>query len=204
MSETSSNEKRLQKLRIALHLAGLAVALGIALVAGLVVYKPLHAEEARVRNLTTWTEKFMGSKDEVLHGSDELEKRRLESEILFAESMTRIPETAQKTEFLAQLSGLAADTGLKIHEFRPGDEIDRKTHRELSIHVTAEASYASLCRFLAGLEKVERLTQLTALQVNGGYGTAETYPVSMTVNIFFAPLPVNSEPTGEDDESESR
>ena len=187
-----------------LHLAGLSVALGIALIAGIVVYKPLHAEEVRVRNVTTWTEKFLSRQDELLEDSSKLATRRLESETLFAAAMTRIPETALKTEFLAQLSQLATETGLKIHEFRPGDEVDRKTHRELSIHVTGEASYASLCRFLAGLEKVERLTQLTSLQVNGGFGESDTYPVSMTVNIFFAPLPVKSQSTGEGDEPANR
>ena len=145
---------------------------------------------------------LIGRREEFAEDSNKLQVRRLESEFLFAEAMTRIPETAQKAEFLSQLSQLATTTGLKIHEFRPGDEVDRKTHRELSIHVTGEASDASLCQFLAGLEKVERLTQLTALQVNGSYGgDSDTYPVSMTVNIFFAPLAVISESTGEGDES---
>ena len=187
-----------------LHVACLAVAVGILFVAGFAIYKPVHAEETRVRNVTTSTESFLSRKDEFKKDSTTLETRQRESEILFAEAMTRIPETAQKTEFLSQLSQLAAATGLKIHEFRPGDEVDRKTHRELSIHVTGEASYSSLCRFLAGMEKVERLTQLTALQVNGGYGDVDTYPVSMTVNIFFAPLAVTSDSTGDGNEPASR
>ncbi len=186
-----------------MHLACFAVAVGILLVAGVAIYKPVYAEETRVRNVTTWTENFLSRKDEFKKDSTALRLRQTESEVLFAEAMTRIPETAQKTEFLAQLSQLATATELKIHEFRPGDEVDRKTHRELSIHLTGEASYSSLCRFLAGLEKVERLTQLTALQVNGGYGETDTYPVSMTVNIFFAPLAVTSDSTGEGDEPAS-
>lgn len=200
MSNQSSTDSTLRKLRIILHVACLAVAVGVLLVAGVAIYKPVHAEETRVRNITKSTENFLSRKDEFNNDSTNLETRQRESEILFAEAMTRIPETAQKTEFLAQLSQLAATTELKIHEFRPGDEVDRKSHRELSIHVTGEASYSSLCRFLAGLEKVERLTELTALQVNGGYGETDTYPVSMTVNIFFAPLAVNSEATGEGDD----
>jgi Tfp pilus assembly protein PilO len=204
MSDQSSTDNTLRRMRIMLHVACLAVAVGILFVAGFAIYKPVHAEETRVRNVTTSTESFLSRKDEFKKDSTTLETRQRESEILFAEAMTRIPETAQKTEFLAQLSQLGAATELKIHDFRPGDEVDRKTHRELSIHVTGEASYSSLCRFLAGLEKVERLTQLTALQVNGGYGKNDTYPISMTVNIFFAPLAVSSDSTGEGDEPASR
>ncbi len=108
-----------------------------------------------------------------------------------------------ETEFLAQLSELAAATDLKIHELRPGDEVDQKTHRELPIYLTGETSYDSLCHFLAGLEKVDRLTQLTALQVNAGTGESDTFPVTMTVTIFFAPSAVKSQPAENGDESEN-
>lgn len=201
MNDRSSTDNSLLKLRILLHLACVSVTVGILLGAGVAVYKPVHAEEVRVRNVTGWTENFLSKRGALDENSRKLDARRLESDSLFAEAMTRIPETAEKTEFLSQLSQLASNTGLKIHEFRPGDEVDRKTHRELSIHVTGEASYASLCQFLAGLEKVKRLTQLASLQVNGSYGDTNTYPVSMTVNIFFAPLAVNEPSTGEGDEA---
>jgi hypothetical protein len=67
-----------------------------------------------------------------------------------------------------------------------GEEVDRESHRELSIHVSGEATYPALCRFLSGLEEVERLTRLTSLNVNGSDGGSDVYPVSMTVIIFFA------------------
>ena len=67
-----------------------------------------------------------------------------------------------------------------------GEEVDRESHRELSIHVSGEATCPALCRFLSGLEEVERLTRLTSLNVNGSYGGSDVYPVSMTVIIFFA------------------
>jgi hypothetical protein len=203
MGKRSSVENRIRKPRITLHLAGLVVAVCIAMIAGIAIYEPVLAEAIQIRNVTTWTENFLSPKDEVLQDPDGSDEVRLEAEVLSAEAMSRIPDSVGTTEFLATLSQLAAATDLKIHEFRPGDEVDRTTHRELPIHLTGEASYDSLCRFLAGLEKVERLTQLTALQVNGGFGETDTYPVSMTVNIFFAPLPVEAASTGEGDESET-
>jgi Tfp pilus assembly protein PilO len=201
MSDQSSIDNGLRKLRIALHLTCLSVTLGLVLAAVFVIYRPLHAEEHRVRSDTTGTQKFLNHQDEVAKDSQQRNVHRPESRTLFPEEWTRIPEAAQKTEFLAQLSQLAAQSEVKIHEFRSGDEVVLKTHRELPIHISGEASYAGLCRFLVELEKVERLTELTALHVSGSYGKADTYPVSMTINIFFGPLSDQKELTAGGEET---
>jgi hypothetical protein len=202
MSKQSSAMNCLRKTRSTLHPAGLFVGICIAMIAGIVIYKPVLAEAIQVGNVSTWTENFLNHQDEVLRDPDRSDEIRPEAEVLSAEAMSKIPEFAGKTEFMARLSELAAETDLKIHELRAGDEVDRKTHRELPIHLAGEASYDSLCHFLVGLEKLDRLTQLTTLQVNAGLGETDTFPVTMTVNIFFAPDPAESRSTGEGDESE--
>lgn len=103
--------------------------------------------------------------------------------------MTRIPETAQESEFLAQLSQLAKDTGLTILEFRPGKITDRTTHRELEISLSAHGGYHSLCELLAGLEKLPRLCRVTSLTIDrDSTTTVEQYPVRMSVVVYFQPL----------------
>lgn len=104
-------------------------------------------------------------------------------------AQARIPETAQESEFLAQVSRLAKDTGLTIQEFRPGGITERKTHRELDVALSALGGYRSLCEFLAGLEKLPRLCRVTSLTVNRDTTpTAEHYPVRMNVVVYFQPL----------------
>lgn len=189
MGKPSSAMNCLQKKRSTPHLVGLVVAVCIGMIAGIAVHEPVIAEAIQLRNATTWTENFLNHKETELQAPDTADELRSEPAVLSAEAMTRIPESAGKTEFLTHLSQLAKTTDLKIHELRQGDEVDQKTHRELPIHLTGEATYDSLCHFLAGLEKVERLTQLTALQVTPGIGESDTFPVTMTVTIFFALSP---------------
>ena len=138
MSNQQSSRDDLKHLRLALHLTGLAVALALVVVVGVMIYRPVHAEEARVRSVMAAIEDSLNRKGDVWEDADELENPR------------------------------------------------RESHRELSIHVSGEATYPALCRFLSGLEEVERLTRLTSLNVNGSYGGSDVYPVSMTVIIFFA------------------
>lgn len=189
MGKPSSAMNCLQKKRSTPHLVGLVVAVCIGMIAGIAVHEPVIAEAIQLRHATTWTENFLNHNEVVLQVPDTSDELRSEAGVLSAKAMTRIPESAGKTEFLAHLSQLATTTDLKIHELRQGDEVDRNTYRELPIHLTGEASYDSLCHFLVGLEKVERLTQLTALQVSPGIGESSTFPVTMTVTIFFALSP---------------
>lgn len=186
MGKRSSAMNCLQKTRSTLHPAVLLVATCIATFAGIAIYNPNLAEAIQLRISTPSTAKLLNHDDSVLTTRDKSDEIRLETEVLSAEAISRIPESAGKTEFLAHLSQLAAATGLNIHKLLPGDEVDRKTHRKLPIYLTGETSYDSLCHFLAGLEKADRLTQLTALQVDAGNGESDTFPVTMTVTIFFA------------------
>jgi len=203
MSKQSSVMNCLPKTRSILRLAGMFFAICIAMIAGIAIYQPVLAEAIQVGNVSAWTENFLNHQHEVLRDPDRSDEVRPEAEVLSAEAMSRIPDSVGKTEFLARLSELAAETDLKIHELRAGEEMGRKTHRELPIHLAGEASYDSLCHFLAGLEKLDRLTQLSALQVNGGLGETDTFPVTMTVNIFFASDPAESRSARESDESQN-
>lgn len=189
MGKQSSEMNCLRKKRSTPHLAVLLVAVCMAMVAGIAIYNPTLAKAIQLRNVTPSTENQLNHDEILMPTPDRSDEIGLEAEALSTEAMSRIPESAGKTEFLAHLDRLAATTGSKIHELRLGDAAYRKTHCELPIHLTGEASYHSLCHFLAGLEKVERLTQLTALQVNAGIGESETFPVTMTVKIFFALSP---------------
>ncbi len=143
--------------------------------------------------------RFLSRADEIDARQRELQCLLDQTEEQFAAAVTRIPESAQESEFLAQVSRLAKDTALTIHDFRPDKITERTTHRELEISLSARGTYRSLCEFLAGLEELPRLCRVTSLTIDrDSTPTAEHHPVRMSVVVYFQPL--TSEPGDRNDD----
>lgn len=108
-------------------------------------------------------------------------------ELQWSELIARIPDAPQESEFLAQLSGLARETGMEIREYHPESTFATDTHVELEIALRADGSYGSLCRFLDGVEALPRLCRVTQLDVSTSDEPSESYPVNMKLRLFFTP-----------------
>lgn len=189
MTNSTTRHATERRFRYLMH----AVAAGVTLHLGLLV---INLGVLQAREQQQAVDSQVESLRQFLAGADDIETRRVELQELleqtekqFAAAVTRIPETAQESEFLAQVSRLAQDTDLTIQEFRPGGITERKTHRELEISLSALGGYRSLCEFLAGLEKLPRLCRVTSLTVDRDTTPgAEHYSVRMSVVVYFQPL----------------
>lgn len=85
----------------------------------------------------------------------------------------RLPKGPDETQFLQELSLLAANAHLELSEFRPGSVLDRGTYKEIDLRIRARAPYSNLCQFLAELSEVPRFFRvaqftLTAPSEHGG------------------------------------
>ena len=85
----------------------------------------------------------------------------------FQSLRTKLPETAEESEFLNQLSEMAVATGVTISDFRPGGVSKRTDCKSLELKVRGTASYASLCRWLARLTDLPRVVRVSQLSVSG-------------------------------------
>ena len=185
---TSDPERSMRTFRLMAHLTGCGLVLAIAASAGVFVYRPVMADQRQLDHEIETTQEFLSQGASLKTESQQLKEYLREMERRFEEAVTRIPETARETEFLGQLTELAAQSGLKMRDFRPGNVVERLGYQELAISISADADYSSLCRFLHGLRNLDRLCQVASLNVNDNSGSSGDYPVIMTVAVFFAPL----------------
>lgn len=77
----------------------------------------------------------------------------------------RLPDAPGETTFMQQLSGLAAESGIEISDFRPGSVADRVTCKEMELRFRASGKYAGICRLLAGLRDMPRAVRVSQLTV---------------------------------------
>jgi Tfp pilus assembly protein PilO len=176
---------------------GCVAVLGIASSAGLFVYRPVIVDLQKLDQEIAATQEFLSSEASLRTHSQQLQKHLGEMDRRFEEAITRIPETVRETEFLGQLSDLAGSSGLQMLDFRPVGVVERSGYQELTINISDKANYISLCTFLHGLRNLDRLCQVTSLNVSENAGSSEAYPASLTVAVFFAPLSSDAE-TGDD------
>ena len=195
MADALTNQEREKRLGQSLHVIGALIVVGVATAIGVWGYQPLKAKHTRTGKLLTATQEFVATGDSIESEARLVTQRLKETQTRYEEALRRVPGDTHESEFLSQLSTLAADTQLVIREFRPGSVTHRKTYNEVEIRLSAEGSYSHLCRFLAGLEGLPRLCNVRSLNVSGTGSSVEgRYPIDLTVVVFFAPVEEETTP----------
>jgi len=186
MSKRAS-QRVLQRLDWSICVACLLLVAGLALIAHLTVYRGLDHESRRVHNQIRAGRLFFGTAEEVDGRNAELNSHLASLESHLTELEARIPETAGESDFLAQLARLASRTEVQIRDYRPGAVVDRGSYNDIEISFSANGRYESICRFLAGLESLERLCKVTGLDVAALDDPNQSYPFEVTLSIYFYP-----------------
>lgn len=96
----------------------------------------------------------------------------------------RIPETAQESDFLAQISEAARDKGLAINNFTRGAVTVLDTHSQLQIRLTGEGDYASICGFFEKMASLSRVATVSQMSLSIP-ANSEIYPLDMTMTLYF-------------------
>ena len=182
----NSAQKRLAPLGWSLQVGGLLLTVAIFATA-LFAYQSLDRDCGRLARQVAATSRFFNTGDEIHSDHRDLNQRLSVMEGQLTDLMARIPAARNESDFLAQLAELAHQYELKIRNYRPGVVFEKEKHSEMEIRLSAEDSYQSCCRFLAGLESLSRLCRITHLNISVP-DDAEIYPIEMTLRIYFAPL----------------
>ncbi|MEZ6052687.1 MAG: type 4a pilus biogenesis protein PilO [Planctomycetaceae bacterium] len=187
----NNESQQLKSLGWGLHAAGASVAVALLLGIHGLVLSALRAENTRLEQQITVhsdyndTASMISARHETLRAALTDRQNRLE------ELLTRIPESPRESEFLAQLTQLARQSGMTISQYTPGKAQQEKTHADLEVSLQADASYESICRFLYGLADLPRLCHVTSLSLAAPAPEQTIYPVEMTLRIFYTPFDRN-------------
>jgi len=177
--------RRLRVLSWSLHGLGALIACAILLAAELVGYRPLDAEVAACARETAELQGVIqdGERLRAEHGRlrQELARARERS----ADLIERIPDQPQEADFLAQLSQLADDSGLKIRDYRPGVITLRSSHATMKVDMICAGNYESICTFLDGLAELPRHCTVVRFQIDSA-SQGELYSVELSLELYVA------------------
>lgn len=101
-----------------------------------------------------------------------------------AEVQRRVPRDADAGEFLKQVTRIATDEKLDIKDFTPEKPEMRNGYAEMRVTLRGTGSYASICKFIDRLAKLQRLSKVKDLTVSAE-GNANEYPMTATLVIYF-------------------
>ena len=165
--------------------------LALAIVAGAVYffgYRPLAKADDDAQARAQAIASFLQLRESILADHASASKQLRDCESRRDDLLARIPDAPKAASFLAQISELSNDAGVRIRQFTPGVSRHVGNYVSLEVNVSAEASYDALCRFLDGLTRLPRLSEVTGLSLSDVDSTAEVYPLTLRLRIYYAPL----------------
>lgn len=166
------------------HGVGLAVLVGGGLLVYWIGWGPLQsqcqAESRRIEELERL--KSRAATIQRTHSALQAELASLEARA--AAVRRQVPELPQEAELLTQLTRNEGDEGLKIRDYRRSGVTVRDTHAELRVVLKGVGDYRSLCAFVDGLEKLDRLVVVESFGVRED-PREDAYPVDLTLVLYY-------------------
>lgn len=180
---------------LGLHLAGCLSLLLIGGGAYLMLIDPLSQSIADAGQETQRLSRLVRTGASIQTRHQELSETLQHLKERTARVQERIPAGSQEAEFLEQLSEIARQRDITITDYRRQQVIEQETHWQLTVEVSADGDYPSLCEFLAGLHQLPRITSVTRMEIDGAAEKNERYPLRLNLVLYFGlkPAPVAEE-----------
>ena len=183
--DSSSTESRLRTLRVMLHVSGAAGLVTLLVVAWSFLIRPIDAQRRVTSQRMARLETTLDAADEIRGEHASLSERLSTDRDQEAALQARIPDDPAEAEFLALASELAAETGLKIQDYRPGKPVEEPSCSSLEVQLICEGDYASVCGFLDGISKLPRLSRIERLHIDATKSKPD-YLIEISVLLYFA------------------
>jgi Tfp pilus assembly protein PilO len=181
---TSNLSPSLKQRRITVHAVGLVVSAAIA-AAGYLFCSATSNEEQQWKTSIRADSELLEQQPALVTARKNTERDLNTMTQRLDEVTALIPLDPEESLFLAQLSELATESVLTIHNFRPGPPEENDRVQRIRVQLTGEGSYQGICTFLHGLRTLPRLTHVSNLHIDP-ITIKGTYPLSMELSIFFA------------------
>lgn len=159
---------------------------GLAFYAG--VCHPLSAMAIQCQRRSAELERLLASAQPVWRAQAALRKELAELKERAKAVHSRIPPHAEEAELLGEISKLADKSRLAILDYRRGGVTSAPTHQELRIGLRGEGPYDAICRFIHGLDRLERLCAVESMDIRNE-AQADRYPVDLSLVFHFGMRP---------------
>ena len=183
--DSSSMRNQLRALRVMLHLTGALGFLTLLIVAWCFLIRPVETRRRIASQRMAELDTTLVAADEIRTKHSMLVERLSADRDQEAALKARIPDEPSEAEFLALASELAAETGLRIHDYRPNKAVQAPSCSSLEVELICEGNYAAICGFLDGMSKLPRLSRIKRLHIDATKNKAD-YLIEISVLLYFA------------------
>ncbi|MAT15549.1 MAG: hypothetical protein CMJ46_09810 [Planctomyces sp.] len=197
--KSSSDRKQLKLIDFGIHIASLVIV--VVSVAGSyrLGYSDLQQQKQALNSERKMLQDVFESREEIA------EEHRIAQEELqlqqqkLVDLLKRMPEQPKEFDFLAQITGLARTSNIRIQDYHPQQLTSGGEYRELKIKLNAHGSYVGLCTFLDEMHQLQRLNRVSQLTITPMKGNRQSnieeaeaeipqYMVSMQLHIYYMPV----------------
>lgn len=177
--------RRLRLLSWLLNGMGALVAVAIVLLVQFAVYRPLDARIAECMSQTEELEGLLASEERLRQ-----EHSRLGEELTAAREQAallkdRIPDEPRETEFLAQVSQLAGESGVTIQDYRPGPVTPKGAYSTMRVNLACAGGHQGICGLVHGLRQLPRHSTMVRMEIDSREPT-EHYGLNMCLGLYVA------------------
>ncbi|HEY2413099.1 MAG TPA: type 4a pilus biogenesis protein PilO [Pirellulaceae bacterium] len=103
-----------------------------------------------------------------------------------ADLKSRLPSSPKEAEFLAQLSKLAENTGVRLKNFRPGQVANGPSVNTCEVQLSLVGPFASICKMFDGLAEVPRFLSVARVTLAGPPSAGDACIADVTISLCFA------------------
>jgi Tfp pilus assembly protein PilO len=97
----------------------------------------------------------------------------------------KLPDNADETHFLQELSQRATAVGVSLGEFRPGGVSQRKNCKEIELQLRGTGTYASVARWLHSLREIPRILRLSDLSISAPSQPGGDCSIDIRIGLMF-------------------
>lgn len=147
-------------------------------------YRPLLTQQEVCEHRTEQLRGLLNNAIQVRRAHVQLTKEFEDLNARVARSAALTPTDAEESQFLADATRIAGESGLVIEDYRRGQTRHLATHSELNLTLSARGGHDGICRFLASMERLPRAKQITELSVSSSDRTTD-YPFEVAYTLYF-------------------
>lgn len=184
---------KLTALPILLNFAGVAGATCVAAACYGFVYAPMTQENIKLRQREEMLKRLEGSRERVRSRNRAIQKSIDALKPGDRELAARLPAAPRDDELLKQLSRLAKQSEVHLQDFQPGGRATFGDLNSTIVKLHLRCDYEKLCRFIAAVEKMKRLTRLADVKVHVADQSKGLLDIHIRLLAFFQPAGLSPE-----------
>lgn len=155
----------LKTLSLTLNVGGCAAVLGVAAACYGFAYTPLQQESVKLTQNEEMLRRLQASEERVKARNrvlrEQIDRLGPKQRMLAA----RLPTAPREEELLRQLSRLAIKSDIQLQDFQPQGQSESGDLTATIVKLHLRGDYEKLCRFVAGIETLNRLTSIVDAKV---------------------------------------